>query len=36
MGTPMSSFFKIDARKAIVIGCCAYDKLRDVEGNDGF
>ena len=36
MGMPISSFFKIDARKAIVIGSSIYDKLRETKGNEGF
>ena len=36
MGIPCSEFFKIDTKKAIIIGCNNYDQLRDIEGNEGF
>ena len=36
MGMPMSTFFKAEVRKAIVIGCSQYEELRQIEGKENF
>jgi len=35
-GIHVNEFFRIHRRKAIVIGCSSYDKLRQIEGFEGF
>ena len=32
----MDEFFRIDRKKAIVIGCANYEELREQEGFEGF
>ena len=36
MGIPVEEFFRVDHKKAIVIGCGNYDQLREEEGYEGF
>ena len=36
MGIPVEEFFRVDHKKAVVIGCSNYDQLREEEGFEGF
>lgn len=35
-GRPISDFFRIDHREALLIGCDKYDQLRQTEGNEKY